>query len=80
MAYLLITRPNHDLATTYLYVWSQEIVSLAKSKGIMTIDLEKEKVTRSSLEKYLGKKKIGFIFINGHGNEDSICGYLRPEL
>lgn len=80
MAYLLITRPNHDLATTYLYVWSQEIISLAKAKGIAIIDLEKEKVTRLSLEEYLANKRVGFVFMNGHGSEDRIGGYLDETI
>jgi len=80
MAYLLITRPNHDPATTYLYVWSKEIIAFAKSKGVTVLDLKKEKATRAILEKYLNNRKASFIFINGHGTEDDIRGYRDETI
>ena len=31
---ILITRPDHDLITTYLFQWSEAVISLANKKHI----------------------------------------------
>jgi len=80
MAYFLITRPNHDLPTTYLHAWSTAVTQQAEKSGFSIIDLDKEKANRPNLEKYLTTKKASFIFLNGHGSEDVICGYMDEVL
>lgn len=76
---VLITRPNHDLATTYLYLWTENIVKLSKSKG-KTLDLKRKKANAKDFESYVNKHQPSFIFINGHGNEVEITGYDNEIL
>ena len=72
----LITRPNHDLITSYLYEFSKGIVKLAKeSRDIHVTDLEGDKATRSNVEEFLNKENPGLIFLNGHGNREKVAGY-----
>jgi len=37
---LLITRPNHDSSTAYLYYWSQKILSLCTKINCKFFDLK----------------------------------------
>ncbi len=77
---MLITRPNHDVTTNYLYWWSKTIIEYAISKGTRVVDLKGDKVTK---KKYIDKKKKiqpSFLMLNGHGNSDSICGQNNEIL
>lgn len=75
----LITRPNHDLATNYLCMWSESVVKLS-SKKRKTFDLKGEKATASNFKSYVEKHQPDFIFINGHGNEYEIAGFNNETL
>ena len=75
----LITRPNHDNTTNYLFHWSKEIIKVAEDKGKKVIDLNKKKANRKKLETFLKKKNINFIMLNGHGDDDCVYGY-KDEL
>jgi|YNPMSStandDraft_2_1061718.scaffolds.fasta_scaffold12594_3 hypothetical protein len=71
----LITRPNHDLLTTYLFYFSSEIIKKAKDRNIKVLDLKKEKANQKIFLSYNKKHSPKFINFNGHGNEDNICGF-----
>lgn len=80
MAGILITRPNHDQITTYISQWSESIIAFAKSKSCTIFDLFGKKADKIFLEKYLSSKKPSFLFLNGHGSSDVICGYNDEVL
>lgn len=76
----LITRPNHDVITSYLYDFSKEIVKTVKeAKDMHVTDLEGSQVTRVNLEKSLSKESPKLVFLNGHGNRKEVCGH-RDEV
>lgn len=77
---LLITRPNHDKLTNYLFFWSQLIIELAEKKRFGVHDLAKKKANKKELEGHLKARKIGLVFLNGHGNEETIAGYADKPL
>ncbi|MEK7597161.1 MAG: hypothetical protein AAB441_00775 [Patescibacteria group bacterium] len=77
---ILITRPNHDLITTYLYYWSQPIIKEAMTKNIQTFDLSGKKANRSLLTSYIEKHNPIFIHFNGHGSNSLIAGYDNEIL
>jgi len=72
---ILITRPDHDLITTYLYHWTTYVVNAANRKGIKLFDLKKDKATYKIFKSYIKKHQPTFVFFNGHGSIDSIAGY-----
>lgn len=76
---VLITRPDHDIATNYLYLWTEDIVKLSSKKG-KTLDLKGKKATSKNFKSYIEKHQPAFIFINGHGNEQEITGYDNEVL
>lgn len=77
---LLVTRPNFDLATRYFSIWAKKIVALAKEKGGVVFDLDKKRANRKEFESVLRKKKPSLVFLNGHGNYDTVAGQDNEEL
>lgn len=76
---VLITRPNHDLATNYLCLWTEEVVKFSNTKG-KTFDLKGEKATAKNFKSFIEKHQPAFVFINGHGNELEVAGYGDETL
>lgn len=75
MAGILITRPNHDQITTYISQWSGLVIDVAKLKRNIVFDLLGKKAVRKIFEHYLISNEPSFLFLNGHGSSDVICGY-----
>lgn len=76
---ILITRPDHDPLMRYFYAWSEEIVSLARNKGVTIYDLKSKKATRANFESYI-QHHPRLVFINGHGSTEVIMGYNNEPL
>jgi len=72
---ILITRPDHDLVTKYLYVWTGLFIKIAKKKGVKYFDLSGKKAIRQKFESYLKKQKPSLLFLNGHGSREVITGH-----
>ncbi|MBI2335045.1 hypothetical protein HYU96_04590 [Candidatus Daviesbacteria bacterium] len=72
---ILITRPNHDFPTTYLYYWSELVIDEAKSKGITVLDLDGKKASKQKFSSYISRNNPRLIFLNGHGAKDRVAGY-----
>ncbi|MBI2498898.1 hypothetical protein HYV88_01505 [Candidatus Woesearchaeota archaeon] len=77
---LLLTRPDHDDTTHYLYHWSIEFIELAQKKNIRVFDLKGEKATRKQVEGHLSKKEPNLVIFNGHGDVNIIAGYKDEPL
>jgi len=77
---LLITRPNHDLVTSYLSAWSYDLINLAKEKNFLVTDLKGNLASKQKFESYLQKQKIDLVFLNGHGNERLVTGFKDEPL
>lgn len=77
---ILITRPNHDLITTYLFYWSQLIIEEANNKNIQVFDLFGKKANNNLLTSYIKKHNPILIHFNGHGNSNLITGYDNEIL
>lgn len=71
---LLLTRPNYDPATNYLFHWSVPVIELAKQKGLKTIDLAGKKANRFDFTGRVEKLAPSFIFLNGHGGQAMVMG------
>lgn len=52
---MLVTRPNYDFPTTYLYQWSELVIDEAKSKGITVLDLDGKKANKRNFASYISK-------------------------
>ena len=77
---LLITRPNYEITTRYLFAWSGIVVNTAKAKGIDVVELKKEKANKKELESRLAKIKPRLVIINGHGSDTCVTGHNGEVL
>lgn len=77
---MIITRPNHDDATNYLFMWSKFILEAASKAKTTIVDLPGKKATRANFESRVKKLKPNFIMLNGHGNNDSVYGQKNEIL
>ena len=62
---LLITRPNYEITTRYLYVWNKKVIEEAERKGVNVLDLEKEKVVKKEFVGRMRKVNPALVFLNG---------------
>jgi len=76
---MLIVRPDYDKGTNYLFFWSQEVIDFAQDKNWHVEKSDREKAIRHEFESRL-KNNPGFVFINGHGNDDTVIGHDRQPL
>ncbi|MEK7622001.1 MAG: hypothetical protein AAB415_02370 [Patescibacteria group bacterium] len=79
---LLITRPNNDPGTYYLFWWSKHIIEECKRKGFSLIDLTKDKANKKRFLGILQKKADAkmLVVMNGHGNDNFIAGQGNDPL
>lgn len=76
----LLTRPNYELTTRYLFAWAEKIVAKAKEQKIFTIDLSGIDANKNKFTKKVKRFNPGFIYLNGHGSANSVTGYDNEPL
>src|SRR3989344_4043545 len=72
---MLVTMPDHDLATKYASTWSQQVIDIAEVNGIKPILIKGKNVNKLHVETTINDKNPDFILFNGHGYEDTIAGH-----
>jgi hypothetical protein len=77
---LIVTRPEHDVTTKYISSWAGEIIEFAKKKGVEVCDLMREKVNRLEFEGRVKKLRPELVFLNGHGDKNSVTGHDNCQL
>lgn len=76
----LLTRPEHDVPTYYLSYWCKEAISLAESKNIKVLDLNREKANRKEFESKINTFSPRLVVLNGHGGDDFVTGHKNEPL
>ena len=76
----LITQPNSDKVTSYLFHFGKEILKENYLLKIQFMNLEGDKVNKINVESYLKKQDPKIVLFNGHGNDWTICGYKDSDL
>lgn len=64
----------------YISAWAEEVIAFAKVKSIEVVDLVKDKAKREEFEGRIKKLSPRLIFLNGHGDHDSIAGQDNDVL
>jgi len=77
---LLVTRPNFDLTTRYLFVWAKKIIELAEEKCGKVFDLSEKRANRKEFESMMKKHEPDIVFLNGHGDLKVVAGQDNEEL
>jgi len=70
----LITRPQYDPTTHYLFHWSQKVIDFARKRDIEIIDLRGKRANKKELTSVILKRCPRLVLFNGHGSEDLIGG------
>ena len=76
----LITRPDHDLITTYLFHWSSFVIKEANKRGFKVLDLRGNKANSQTFSSYIIKHEPIVIFFNANGDADTVAGYENEPL
>jgi len=71
---ILITNPNYDEATGYLFYYTHKLVEFAENSGLEVIYLKKPRLTKAEVDSCIKKKNPSLILFNGHGDEEVIYG------
>jgi len=77
---LLTTRPDYDDGTAYLSYYTSLILRKAEELGIDNKDFHGNDLTVEKVIKYIIKKEPKLIFVNGHGNSESLEGNKEDIL
>ena len=80
MKKLLLTRTRQGLGNQYLYAYSKAIVNDAEELGWVVNNLMDEKNNQKEIRSRLEKNDYNFVVFNGHGDDNSICGYNNECL
>lgn len=75
----LVTRPNHELVTNYLYFYSQALIDFAKKKQYLVTDLAGKLANPKEFHKQI-KNIFLLILLNGHGSPHIITGWNNQPL
>ena len=68
---MIIIRTNHDIQTSYIYIWSEELINKAEKKFKVT-KIEGKDITENVIRSRIKNKNPSFIFFNGHGSTTSL--------
>ena len=71
---ILITNPNYDDTTGYLYYYTKKLLKFIELKGIKHIEVKRPKLRRGEVENYIIKNKPSLILLNGHGDDKTVYG------
>lgn len=80
MVKCLITRPNHDKVTEYLFAWSREIIESKDLEDVSFFDLQGEDANKKKVESYLSKQSPEVVLFNGHGSPAEVFGFKDEVL
>jgi len=70
----IITMPNYDDATSYLYCYAEELVRFAAENNLLLIQLKRPRLRRNILEESIFKQEPQLLLFNAHGDENTIYG------
>ncbi len=70
----IITLPNYDDATAYLYCYAEELITFAQKNGVSIIQLRRPRLRRDVLESSILEQKPELLLFNAHGDEKTIYG------
>ncbi|MFA5247069.1 MAG: hypothetical protein WC408_04240 [Candidatus Micrarchaeia archaeon] len=75
MPKIIIARSTASLGDRYLYAYSDELVSEAKSRGWTVFLCEEKNCNQMELLSRLDKTSPELVIFNGHGDDDALYGY-----
>jgi len=77
---MIAIRTNHDIATSYLFAYSEELVKEAEVKGFKVAKIEGKEISEATLRSRIQNRKPRFIFFDGHGSDTSLFDNSGEEF
>ena len=77
---LIVTRPEHDIATRFISRWNELYFDMAREKNVEIYDLKGNKATKKELIGRLKKLNPELVILNGHGGDDCVEGHENEVL
>lgn len=77
---MIVLRTKHDIQTTYLYYYSEELIEEAKNKGFKVAKIEGDEISEATLRSRIKNRKPKFIFFNGHGSNTALFDNKKKEF
>src|SRR3989344_9299915 len=71
---ILVTRPNYDDATNYLYYYTKQVIDFALNRNIKVLDLIRPRLTKENFSNLILKNDPSLVFFNAQGDETKIYG------
>ena len=71
---ILITSPDYDEVTSYLKVYTKELVKFAEKNGKRVNFLERPNLTQEKFSQVIKKQQPPLVLLNGHGSDKTIFG------
>lgn len=77
---MIVIRANHDISTSYLFTFSEELIREAEMKGFKVAKIEDDEISEAILRSRIKNQKPKFIFFSGHGNDTSLFDNQKKEF
>lgn len=77
---MIIIRSNHDIPTSYLYTYSEELIEEAEKKRFKVAKIEGDEISEATLRGRIKNRKPKFIFFSGHGSNNSLYDNQGKEF
>ena len=77
---MIVIRTNHDVPTSYLYAFSEELIKEAGMKGFEVAKIEGKEISEVILRSGVKSRKPKFIFFSGHGSDTSLFDNHKKEF
>lgn len=71
---ILVTQPEYDYTTRYISAWAEKVIQYAKDKNNNVIILKNNRTNKNIFKSVVNKTNPAFIFLNGHGNANTVTG------
>ena len=69
---MIVIRSKHDIQTTYLYYYNEELIKEAKNRGFKVAQIEGDEISEATLRSRISNRRPKFIFFNGHGSNTAL--------
>ena len=60
---MIVIRTNHDIPTSYLFAYSEELIKEAEAKGFKVAKIEGKEISEATLRSRIKNRKPRFIFL-----------------
>ena len=77
---MIVINTRHDIATSYMLIWTYPVIKRAEQRGIKVVHLRNQQITAYDIERRIRSINPKFIFFNGHGTSYSMVNEKWDEV